>query len=111
MGGKRAASFDLILFRIPKFSGTTGAPQTWDEGVGFDYNPYGLTSNGVSGGLTVVQQYNDTGFFQQDLLTGIRLQQHRIGQHQEFMTIETVLQVLQDSTTPLLLSWIHNISN
>jgi hypothetical protein len=34
---RRASSFDLILFRIPKTSGTTGDPQTWDEGVGFDY--------------------------------------------------------------------------
>ena len=61
-GRKRAASFDLILFRIPKFSGTTGSPQTWDEGVGYDYNPYGLTSNGISGGLTAIQQYNDAAF-------------------------------------------------
>ena len=34
---RRASSFDLILFRIPKTSGNTGNPQTWDEGVGFDY--------------------------------------------------------------------------
>ena len=33
-GRKRATSFDLILFRIPKFSGSTGEPQVWDEGVG-----------------------------------------------------------------------------
>ena len=36
-GRRRATSFDLILFRIPKVSGTTGNPQTWDEGVGYDY--------------------------------------------------------------------------
>ena len=36
-GRRRATSFDLILFRIPKVSGTTGDPQTWDEGVGYDY--------------------------------------------------------------------------
>ena len=36
-GSRRATSFDLILFRIPKYSGTTGIPQDWDEGVGFDY--------------------------------------------------------------------------
>lgn len=36
-GSRRATSFDLILFRIPLFSGDTGAPQTWDEGVGYDY--------------------------------------------------------------------------
>ncbi len=35
---RRATSFDLILFRIPKFSGSTGSPQEWDEGVGYDYN-------------------------------------------------------------------------
>jgi hypothetical protein len=34
---KRASSFDLILFRIPKTSGTTGNPQYWDEGVGYDF--------------------------------------------------------------------------
>lgn len=33
----RATSFDLILFRIPKSSGSTGNTQTWDEGVGYDY--------------------------------------------------------------------------
>ena len=36
-GRRRATSFDLILFRIPKTSGSTGNPQPWDEGVGFDY--------------------------------------------------------------------------
>ena len=36
-GSRRATSFDLILFRIPEYSGTTGSPQFWDEGVGFDY--------------------------------------------------------------------------
>ncbi len=34
---KRASSFDLILFRIPKTSGSTGNPQNWDEGVGYDF--------------------------------------------------------------------------
>lgn len=33
----RATSFDLILFRIPNFSGDTGNPQNWDEGVGYDF--------------------------------------------------------------------------
>lgn len=33
----RASSFDLILFRIPLSSGTTGNTQMWDEGVGYDY--------------------------------------------------------------------------
>ena len=36
-GRRRATSFDLILFRIPKVSGDTGNPQMWDEGVGYDY--------------------------------------------------------------------------
>ena len=36
-GRRRATSFDLILFRIPKVSGSTGNTQTWDEGVGDDY--------------------------------------------------------------------------
>ena len=36
-GRRRASSFDLVLFRIPKVSGETGNPQTWDEGVGQDY--------------------------------------------------------------------------
>jgi len=58
-GRKRATSFDLILFRIPKFSGSTGNPQNWDEGVGYDYNLYGTTKNGVSGSMTSIQQYND----------------------------------------------------
>ena len=61
-GRKRAASFDLVLFRIPEFSGDTGSPQEWDEGVGFDYNPYSLNSNGISGGMTAIQQSNDTAF-------------------------------------------------
>jgi hypothetical protein len=34
---RRATSFDLILFRIPQVSGTTGGAQVWDEGVGYDY--------------------------------------------------------------------------
>lgn len=36
-GRRRATSFDLILFRIPKTNGNTGDPQTWDSGVGYDY--------------------------------------------------------------------------
>jgi hypothetical protein len=35
---KRASSFDLILFRIPLSSGSTGNPQPWDEGVGKEYD-------------------------------------------------------------------------
>ena len=36
-GRRRATSFDLLLFRIPKVSGSTGDIQSWDEGVGYDY--------------------------------------------------------------------------
>lgn len=41
---KRASSFDLILFRIPLSSGTTGNPQSWDEGVGREYD-FGIGLN------------------------------------------------------------------
>ena len=50
-GRRRATSFDLILFKIPNVSGTTGNPQTWDSGVGYDYynNSRALnTSNAMS---------------------------------------------------------------
>ena len=40
-GRRRATSFDLILFRIPKTSGSTGSPQLWDSGVGYDYYDVG----------------------------------------------------------------------
>ena len=43
-GRRRAISFDLILFRIPKTSGSTGVPQTWDSGVGYDYYDFGVTN-------------------------------------------------------------------
>lgn len=36
-GRRRATSFDLVLFRIPKTDGNTGDPQSWDSGVGYDY--------------------------------------------------------------------------
>jgi hypothetical protein len=36
-GRRRATSFNLVLFRIPKTDGNTGDPQTWDSGVGYDY--------------------------------------------------------------------------
>lgn len=47
---RRASSFDLILFRIPKTSGSTGDPQSWDEGVGYDYSDSNLNKNGAVGG-------------------------------------------------------------
>ena len=49
---RRATSFDLILFRIPETSGTTGSSQYWDEGVGYDYNDFNLTKNSPSGEST-----------------------------------------------------------
>ena len=49
---RRATSFDLILFRIPKTSGSTGSPQNWDEGVGFDYTESNLNQNSAYGGST-----------------------------------------------------------
>ena len=54
---RRATSFDLILFRIPQISGTTGGAQPWDEGVGYDYSNFNLTQgspNGASTPLTFV---------------------------------------------------------
>ena len=49
---RRATSFDLILFRIPKISGDTGEPQYWDEGVGYDYNDFNIAQNSPNGGST-----------------------------------------------------------
>jgi hypothetical protein len=36
-GRKRATSFDLILFRIPFIDNDPSQPQSWDEGVGYDF--------------------------------------------------------------------------
>lgn len=49
---RRATSFDLILFRIPQTSGDTGDYQSWDEGVGFDFNDFNLTKNSAYGGIS-----------------------------------------------------------
>lgn len=49
---RRATSFDLILFRIPKTSGHTGNPQLWDEGVGYDYSEFNRTKGSSSGEQT-----------------------------------------------------------
>jgi hypothetical protein len=49
---RRATSFDLILWRIPKFSGATGEPQYWDEGVGYDYNDFNIAQNSANGGIS-----------------------------------------------------------
>ncbi len=44
LGRRRATSFDLQLLRIPRYSGTTGAIQNWDSGVGYDYYDFGITN-------------------------------------------------------------------
>ena len=49
---RRATSFDLILFRIPQVSGTTGGAQVWDEGVGYDYNNFNLSQGSANGSST-----------------------------------------------------------
>lgn len=36
-GRKRATSFDLVLLRIPYINDDPSTPQTWDEGVGYDF--------------------------------------------------------------------------
>jgi hypothetical protein len=36
----RATSFDLILWRIPYSANNENYPQTWDEGVGYDFTDY-----------------------------------------------------------------------
>ena len=59
---RRATSFDLILFRIPKTSGDTGNPQYWDEGVGFDYNDFNLAKNSAIGGSTPLTYVDSRAF-------------------------------------------------
>ena len=59
---RRATSFDLILFRIPETSGTTGTPQLWDEGVGYDYNDFNLTKNSPYGGSTPLTYVDSRAF-------------------------------------------------
>lgn len=59
---RRATSFDLILFRIPKTSGDTGNPQEWDEGVGYDYNDFNLTKNSSLGGMTPLTYVDSRAF-------------------------------------------------
>jgi hypothetical protein len=49
---RRATSFDLILWRIPKFSGNTGNPQYWDEGVGYDYSDFNIAQSSANGGIS-----------------------------------------------------------
>lgn len=59
---RRASSFDLVLFRIPKTSGTTGNVQYWDEGVGYDYTNYSKNLNSGSGGKYPLTIKDDNSF-------------------------------------------------
>ena len=56
---RRATSFDLVLLRIPRVSGTTGNPQTWDEGVGYDFYPFQSTRNSSTGQLSPNTTWTD----------------------------------------------------
>lgn len=63
-GRRRATSFDLILWRIPRVSGDTGLPQDWDAGVGYDYynNARALNSSNsfsVADQLATDKSYSD----------------------------------------------------
>jgi hypothetical protein len=59
---RRATSFDLILFRIPQSSGTTGPAQDWDEGVGYDYNDFNLAQNSAIGGSSPLTYVDSRAF-------------------------------------------------
>jgi hypothetical protein len=59
---RRATSFDLILFRIPKTSGDTGTPQFWDEGVGYDYNDFNIAKNSAIGGSAPLTYVDSRAF-------------------------------------------------
>ena len=59
---RRATSFDLILFRIPKTSGDTGSPQFWDEGVGYDYNDFNIAKNSAIGGSAPLTYVDSRAF-------------------------------------------------
>ena len=63
-GRRRATSFDLILFRIPLSSGTTGTAQSWDEGVGYDFYNVTKTLNSSNGLLTPIALPQDKSFSQ-----------------------------------------------
>jgi hypothetical protein len=76
-GRLRATSFDLNLIRIPKFSGTSGASQTWDEGVGSDYYDIKNTRNTSNGLLTPIalpenQSYSQrpSNWYQRNTISG-----------------------------------------
>jgi len=59
---RRATSFDLILFRIPKTSGSTGDPQYWDEGVGYDYSEFNTNKNSAQGGSSPLTYIDPRAF-------------------------------------------------
>ena len=59
---RRASSFDLILFRIPQISGSTGSPQYWDEGVGYDYNDFNITKSSAIGGSSPLTYVDPRSF-------------------------------------------------
>ena len=61
-GRRRATSFDLILFRIPKTEGNTGLPQNWDEGVGYDFNEFNLAVVNTQGGGAPSTYIDDRSF-------------------------------------------------
>jgi len=63
-GRLRATSFDLNLYRIPKTSGNTGSPQTWDEGVGSDYYNIPNTLNTSNSLLTPIALPEDRSYSQ-----------------------------------------------
>jgi hypothetical protein len=59
---RRASSFDLILFRIPQISGSTGSPQYWDEGVGYDYNDFNIAKSSAIGGSSPLTYVDPRSF-------------------------------------------------
>jgi hypothetical protein len=60
-GRRRAISFDLELHRIPKIK-ITGASQTWDEGVGYDYYD-NASLNSSNASLTAANEKNNDRSF------------------------------------------------
>lgn len=59
---RRATSFDLILFRIPQISGTTGGSQLWDEGVGYDYSDFNISKGSSTGSLNPLTYVDSRAF-------------------------------------------------
>jgi hypothetical protein len=61
-GRRRATSFDLILFRIPRTYGEFGDPQYWDEGVGYDYNEFNSSAGNPQGGASSLLLTDDRSY-------------------------------------------------